>query len=305
MEKFYIKSDELNRNLYITKENSAVGMSVAMSTTEAITQAQLGLKHGGSLLTPAGADKKELFRLTADDDYEVVEKDEFHIVLGKGLDRKWYPVPINHVYTKEVEDGHVKKGDVIYYLDEMHYVDFKIKRIIDVIGANKSSGSGEFNIYSKRYDGSECFSIDGGKIHYDIGRRSVIIGKQRIPYANNVVYKYPEGAEVPPYTQFCTGSLNPKIIRRMTKSHEKRFYLFYYQMKALVPTIQLLSVELLFRSLFNFGHGTIQSSIRAMDPIIAMGHEKATASIKQIIDVTLDPTLGLALTLNQGDRSIC
>jgi hypothetical protein len=184
----------------------------------------------------------------------------------------------------------------------MHYIDFNIARIQDVIGANKNSGGG-FDPNKTKYSGIECFSIDGGIIDYNLNHRKVTIGNQVIPYSPNVVYYYPQGAKVPKYTQFCSGTLNPKIIRSMTGNHEKRFYLFYAQLKKLIPKIQLLSVELLFRSLFNYGNGSIKTSISDMDPIITMGHEKATKVLKSLLNKELDNTLALSLMLFRGDRS--
>jgi hypothetical protein len=307
VDQFYVKSDELNKELYKTEQNAATGISVATSTTESITQAQLGLKHGGTLFVPAGADKDDQFLLRARKNYDEVKLFDDHCELRHGFEWDWYPVPRKHIYTLEALENNLKgpsnsKGTVIYYFDEMHYIDYNIARIIDVIGANKSSGSG-FDPNKTKYTGVECFSIDGGKIHYDLKSRTVTIGDRTIRYSPDLVYYFPEGYEVPKYTQFCSGTLNPKIIRSMTTNHEKRFYLFYAQLKKLIPGMQLLSIELLFRSLFNYGSGSIKTSIGEMDPIITMGHEKATKSIKSIINKDLKNTLALSLVLYGGDRS--
>jgi DNA-directed RNA polymerase beta' subunit len=94
-DKWYVKSDEFNKELYSNRDNNAIGASVSSGTTEEITQSALALKHGGTLLKPTS----DCF--VATEDLNIVELGEEYMILGNGVNRYWYPVPKMHIYTKE------------------------------------------------------------------------------------------------------------------------------------------------------------------------------------------------------------
>lgn len=84
--------------------------------------------------------------------------------------------------------------------------------------------------------------------------------------------------------------MSPKDIMRMTDDYEVQFQLFYAQIKKLIPSLQVLAIELLFKSLFGIGGGSLVSAIQK-DPFQLLKNRKGTEPITAMIDKDVELTL--------------
>jgi hypothetical protein len=198
----------------------------------------------------------------------------------------------------------LKKDEVVFYIDEMQYVDYKIKRIGSVIGFQSGGGNKEnFNPSATIYKSNRCFSPCEGIIHYDFENRKVTIGTYKTTLHDDVVYYYADGEKVPMHHQFCSGTMSPKDIMAITNDYETRFQLFYAQIKKLMPKLQLLSIELLFKSLFGIGSGTLISAI-SKDPFQLMKNQKGLHPIKRNLGREYEYTLQMDMIVGLHMRDM-
>lgn len=121
--RYHVAGDEINQELYNIENNAPLGILSANSTTEEITQSQLALKHGGHLFSPS------LECIVAHEDLKVIEITDQNITLARGADRYIYPLPKQYLLSLECIEclqgkrSDIKKGEVVFYIDEMQYVD--------------------------------------------------------------------------------------------------------------------------------------------------------------------------------------
>jgi hypothetical protein len=67
--------------------------------------------------------------------------------------------------------------------------------------------------------------------------------------------------------------------------------------------LQLLPIELMFKSIFGDSCNNISSAIDHGDPMVTMIHKKATGTLSNILDKDIDYTLATAIVLGRNNRS--
>ena len=247
---------------------SAIGISFGTSITEAITQAALGLKHGGherqfntsGVLTAPKAIK------------EIREEGKFlYLVPSSGQELK-YPRPENLVLTPAKK---FKAGDIIGTAYNTTSPIFKLNSLLKLMRATGDRGKR----YYEKDDilVSECYAYQEGEIHYTedkSGGIRVEIGGIRYTYNPQCMYYYPDGTKIEKYQRFASGVVDiSRVISRLSPDLKEIYVIFRNQFYTLVDgdfTTKGLSpnsnqeelCEMLFISLLNVDYDEVQDKIQ-------------------------------------------
>lgn len=181
-------------------DGSALGISLATSLTESITQEILGLKHGGHerVLDKTGylkAPKACTFR----------EEGKFIYLKVRGKELK-YPRPSNLVTLGKDKFEEGENVCCAYVTSSPIMIP---RSLIKVINAK----AGKALRYYEKDDiiTSDCYAFEDGTIHYvetKEGYIDVVIGNRHYVHEPRCMYYFPEGAEVKKFDRICSGVVN-------------------------------------------------------------------------------------------------
>lgn len=200
-------------------EGTAIGLSFSTSFTEGITQAILGLKHGGHerVLETSGY-------LVAPKPCEFREEGKWIILKTKSGELK-YPRPENLVTLGKTK---FEKGENVCVAYTTNSPANKPNSVIKLIRAKASEGT---RFYEK--DDiiiSDCYAFADGIIHYvedKFGDIEVWVGDRRYDYNPRCMYYYPDGTEIKKFQRICSGVVNMDHVSSAFGSNINDTYLIF------------------------------------------------------------------------------
>lgn len=179
---------------------SAIGLSFSTSLVEAITQASLGLKHGGHerIMDKGGY-------LKAPRACTLQEEGKWLVLKYKGGELR-YPRPENFVGTGQME---FKAGDLVGTAYNTTSPIYRLNALCNLTRA--SGGNGVLYFEKDNVIISDCFAFEDGEINYKenkYGEIEVWIGSRRYEYNPQCMYFFPQGAKVKKLQRFASGVVN-------------------------------------------------------------------------------------------------
>jgi hypothetical protein len=254
-----ICKDEINYLFYKTEKFGNIGINLATSMSENITQSALGLKHGGKVWSPSEN------KLIAREDYTVELIDNGKIKLRNSNGNiSIYPLSNKSIITKSTETGFIKKGEVIYYSDYIDYVDHRLAELKSYLGLSAS------DLKTKSVELGASYALTDGKLHYDFDKNLVVIGNKRYPISSNAVYYYSEGDMIKFGDRISSDTLNLHYLLKNESDLGKAFYIFMKELLRILYgenfiekqslNISLESIELLFKELSAAKKPTVNSA---------------------------------------------
>lgn len=307
-----VSTDMFSDKFGFDTKNSRIGISFASSFTEQLTQALLGLKHGGAM-------KKipDDFIIRALDDCEVIEVGEHTYTVkynDKKLGTKVYPLSsmMRFVEGQGANKNRYNKGDDMVELVNPLPPTLNLEMIIKLIGA-KSTLAGN-SMTRADVTLAESYTLKGGKIHYDFENQRVQIGDKIYPYSDDAVYYYAEGEELPKITKFRSGVMTPSMVLPTNPSNEdiEAVYQTYRDQLFRISGKNCLNedlIELVFRSCLVDGEymNAEKAALDNASAITAISYGRATKSISDIINkpqsVTNDPMSNVLLNYMMKEAS--
>lgn len=262
-------------NKYNPNKNSSIGIAYAISITEHITQAGLGLKHGGDLK------KLSEMKVTAPGMLTFVKQEDKYLYFTamepclnfKVGDTLKYLITSKCLINEDLKPGSIiNKGDTIMKSSTAVLPDDVLARMLTLTGGK----SGDRDL-GKALPMRESWTISEGKISYKGDK--VTVGDVEYEYEDFEVYLYPEGTKIGYAQQICTG------IPDMTKLTEKwkkvnpgakeskdfgiLYAVYYYYIKSLNGFEDFNSepLELMFGLICDYGYN-LQKAIENMPDIM-------------------------------------
>jgi len=287
----WICNDEVALYKYNTSDNQPLGILLETALTEFLTQGSLQLKHGGDEIRPSD----ELLKFLID--IKVLEIHDNYILIKIDGQDKIYPLPKNALVTLEAKEGEVKKGEPVYYLNELMKLDYKLACFVYLVGSNNRE-----HVETKIVP-INCYSYWEGKIHYDFDSGSVFIGSNRLPLYRDQVYYYSEGDQIAFGTKICSGVLSIPALRKFVPDVGKCFYIFYDQLLRLADKpINLEPAEVLIKGILKSNNSTIQDTLIKNDDYIAKANfSRTNAALKENVDERLANSFITSLMINIGE----
>lgn len=220
-----------------------LAMNMMSSLTEGVTQAVMGLKHGGFLVH---LDKKGY--LTAREDCAVEDDGVFLTMKYDNGGEYKIPKPVNFVFNVN-GDKRYKAGETIGINYEVQTPTFAIDTMCKVTEARKVTPDKSFA--RNKVEAVECYCYETGIIHYErispgTNALRVTIGNKQYSFSKNSLYLFPEGAEVKEGQRICTGVLNVKALLENVNDRERAWYIYKSQCDEIKPGISSDLWELLF-----------------------------------------------------------
>ncbi len=180
---------------------TAIGLSLGSSLSEGLTQAALGLKHGGHerVLDSSGilrAPKKCTMR----------QEGKWIYLKVRGGELK-YPLPDNWIGFPGKLD--YEEGEIIGSAYHTTSPVYKMNALINFFRAKPTIGTKYFekdNILV-----SDCYAYEDGVIRYTENKNGEIevrIGNREYEYCPDSIYYYPDGTQIKKYQRFCSGVVN-------------------------------------------------------------------------------------------------
>lgn len=249
----------------------AIGTGIATAMTESVTQASLGLKHGGFLLDYdklsmlyAGCYINNMGKKVVLDGCDNLDWDlSFDgdwIILNSGSKTLRYWKPTNYSVVA-IPGKRIKTGDLIGASVIQFTPALKTDGFIALIHAQGGEMPQEYlrnNIIH-----SECFAIADGDIHYlnkemkgGKMKRIIKIGDVEYEYNSDSLYMLPEGMHVEKGQRFASGIQDMGMLLEHGKKGEIddmwtwMFRIFSEQARALIAGLTSFSLEFLFTVLF-------------------------------------------------------
>lgn len=268
-------------------DGAAIGLSFATSLTEGITQAALGLKHGGHerVLDRMGylrIDKPCTFR----------EEGKWIYLKIRGGELK-FPRPDNLVTLGKDK---FEKGESICCAYNTSSPISKLNSLINLMRARGSAGIRYFekdNILV-----SDCYAYEDGVIKYveaPDGDIEVHIGSRVYQYNPMCMYYFPDGAQVKKFDRICSGVVNmSNVISELGNNLNDIYLIFRKQFYTLTDndfiskgvsdlgSTQEELIELLFVGLTSVSYDPKTSKI---DEIEYLGTQKSVLSKKSFYTV--------------------
>jgi len=223
----YEELDQLFPEYRKLEENQPIGISFSSAASHNLIQSSLGLKHGGSLISPS----KTKFRSPIEG--TIISRDNTWLSI-KGNDGVIYkiPVPDKINWEKSVStNSYVKFKQILGYEDKLVRIEQTLADIFKILGSYKSVKGvkpNELNL---------CYATTSGNIHYDIegSKKLVKIGDMVIPFDKELIYMYPEGAYVNKGSRFSSGLINlTEFYNRVNGDDGWTYYVFLDQIHEIV-----------------------------------------------------------------------
>lgn len=239
-------------NIIPYHDKSNIGTSMITSLSEGLTQGMLGLKHGGNLFSmmPDSA-------LPAIDNVDNVQILDDYLIVKCGDKVYKYPKPDNWVVNYS-PDGTYKKGENIGYAYHTVTPSYLLDCFIKLTKARKGRTTKRFT--KNTIDMVACYAIEGGKIHYDVQNGYVTIGKYSYPYNSNVMYFYPEGAEVKRLQRFCNCLLDLDYYLTAINDYVQVYYVFREQVREMAESMVDELIEFLYKLIIHEKNGQLVNS---------------------------------------------
>lgn len=210
---------------------TAIGPSFGTSLIEGVTQAALGLKHGGHervlntgniLYAP-----KAVKEVREDGKYLILD-----CVSGGEL---IYPRPENIIIPPKKAQ---KTGDIVCAAYNTSSPQIQLNSMLKLMRAIGGNGAKK---YFEKDDVimSECYAYEPGIITYktdkQTGEIKVDIGGIRYTYNSRCIYFYPEGTKIEKYQRFCSGVIDiGKAVSRLGDNIRDMYILFRHQFYSLM-----------------------------------------------------------------------
>jgi hypothetical protein len=236
----HIYRDEIGMDKYTLIDGSSIGLSFASALTEAITQAALGLKHGGSKIN------YEDEKVVALED-GVVDSIDMYYVTIKGTHTYKYPLTKQTSVNIDLSVGtKVKKGDPVVYTTKRIGIDWDLVRIntlIDVhtVGENK---------WGQKVNKSMSYSPYDGIVTYDLKNEIIQIGNMKLDMDMNELYFYPDGAEVHAGDRLSTGIIKLQEFEQRSNDLGLTYKVFFDSFTMYCKSVKNSEpVELLFKAI--------------------------------------------------------
>lgn len=199
---------------------AAIGLSLGTSLTEAITQAALGLKHGGHerILEKGGY-------LRAPKACTVTEEGRWLILKPKSGEPMMYPRPENFVGTGQTS---FKAGELIGTAYNTTSPIYRLNALCTMLRAKAGNGVRYFE--KENVIISDCYCFEDGEINYkenEYGDLEVWIGSRQYEYNPQCMYFYPQGAKVKKFDRICSGVVNMNHVVRELGGDISAMYLIF------------------------------------------------------------------------------
>lgn len=296
-----VSTDMFSDKFGFDTKNSRVGISMASSFTESLTQALLGLKHGG-----AAKQIPDDFIIKATEDCELIAQDEHTYTLKIGDEQKVYPLSslMRFVEGTYANGKGYHKGDPIVELVNPLPPTLKLEMVIKLIGANSTLSHNAMT--RANVTTAISYTLDGGKIHYDYPEKRLFIGSKVYEYDDEAAYYFAEGEVLPPVTKFRSGVMTPSMALPPNPTNEdiEKVYQSYRDQIYRISGKNIVNedlMEVMFRSCLVDGvYMNVTSAVQANSSTLsAISYGWASRSLSEIIDepkiVTNDPMSNVLL----------
>lgn len=230
--------------LHDWNQGDGVGVSLASSLTENLTQSGLALKHGGAIfrLDP-------LARIVAPFDCTVEADDLDSMVILKDVktgEIARYPKSTHFVLNMK-KGEYYHKGEIVGVLYTLATPSYKLDSVIKLIGSQRVSSQKKF--INNKVLMSECYAYGDGEITYErgaVGITGIRIGDYRYSYSDTSCYFLPEGTFVKKGQRFCTGVVDIHLAIKKLHNYIEVFYIFFKQFTELFPDVAPELIELTY-----------------------------------------------------------
>ena len=195
----FVYRDEIDQDTLHEKDGASIGISFAMSLTEAKTQSVLALKHGGISRTYEDAKIRALNSGIVDD----ITSDYLTIRTSVNtIDRYLLSGVISLAHGISIGE-HVQAGQVLVQSRRMMQLFDKVADLCDFLGFQNSNA--DIGMTREKGRGKVmCYAPHDGVITYPTPN-IIKIGETEIPVNQSEVYYYPEGYKVKKLERFCSG----------------------------------------------------------------------------------------------------
>lgn len=239
-----VYADEINQRDLREKDGAAIGISFAMSLTEAKTQAALALKHGG--IKTGFEDKYAESRssgtvVSIDNEYLTVMRDD-------GKEERYLMtemvVPNVKVGARVMPEDHLISSRRLRQLHDQ-LADFEAFLGIQGIWSTKLTREAGRGLVMR-------YAPCSGIISYP-NSWTIKIGDMSIPVNRKELYYYPEGYKIEAGVPFCSGVLDMHDFLQRTKNVQLSFDVFKAQMMEIYTDHKTRSeiFEVTFKGLMN------------------------------------------------------
>lgn len=237
-----VYADEIDQKDLKEKDGAAIGVSFAMSLTEAKTQAALALKHGGIQTGFENAHIKAYRSGTV----KSYDSQFMYIETSDGQIDKYL---ICEKTTPTVKFGqYVQTGDEIATSRRLNKLSDKLADYEAFLGIQNVH---DFGLTRESKRGLVIrYAPCNGVIAYPDAWR-IRVGDIEFPVNRQELYYYPEGYKVTTGTALCSGVLDMNGFMNLNKSIQDSFDAFKHQMLDIYPDQQTRSelLEVTFKSI--------------------------------------------------------
>jgi hypothetical protein len=242
---------------YRYKEGDKIGFSWATQLTEELTQAALGLKHGGRLknLSPECR-----FVAPFDCTINIVDEEWIDLTSLDGKVTKRYPKPTNWA-RNYIEKDYYPKGECLGYSYILFAPQINLEKIIKLVHADPTQL--EQSSVRNKILLSENYAISSGKVHYEWtanGGLKMTIGGVDYKMNPACLCYFAEGDTVKitknaPPVKTAAGLVDMGyILKAFPRSPEEVFYIFRDQLERLKPGINPEITEFLFKIIIDMSN---------------------------------------------------
>lgn len=262
-------TDLINQSINIsfnTQGRASIGIDYLTQLFQAITQSMLSLKHGGVMRFVEESNK-----LYAPVDGEVEITENRIKVHGNKTE---YILPTSFSTRGS---GYYKKGELIGQVPKYVTASIRLESILAFLKAQGTLGDGDM---ANKIDKCRCYTMSKS--------RTVTVTESGRGKVGNVVVPadklllYPIGAEVPPFTRFCSGV--PDMRDADNLSMQSRFNLFRSFMLSQVNVDSTILEMLLYTIGKTKYHGILATNTtQNQSALSAIAYGYAKKSLKRVV----------------------
>jgi DNA-directed RNA polymerase beta' subunit len=277
--------DSGSNELYLM-DNTVIGIDYMTAFGEGITQAALGLKHGGQEFTYS----QECTKAQEDLTFKEAGK-EFICLTNNDGKEIYYKLPERWFKSTDLEKtGRVKAGDPIFYINKKVHIANTLSCISEFLKVQVAGGQ---SLIKPKY--ADCYSVSEGKIHYD--KDKVVIGDTEYKYEPNEIYFYSEGTKIKPFTRICSGLMNTvRYYGLLGKNQTLTYILFRDQIHTIMgKSINDDVIEILYKLIKDFDFSVRRANSNKISFIESIYKGEGKSVMKEFLlnDLTFDSDTGI------------
>lgn len=242
---------------YRYKDGDKIGYSWGTQLTEELTQAALGLKHGGRLknLSPECR-----FVAPFDCTLSIVDDEWIDLTSLDGKTTKRYPKPKNWA-RNHIESDYYPKGECLGYSYVLYAPQINLEDIIRLVHAQATDMPKWYERNKPLYN--ENYAISSGKVHYEWtagGGLKMSIGGVDYKMNPGALCYFAEGDTVKttknaPPVKTAAGLVDMGyVLKAFPSSPDEVFYIFRDQLERLKPGINPEITEFLFKIIIDMSN---------------------------------------------------